>query len=412
MTARGDLSSACLGDETIVAMLEGTLPDDATQRARTHITSCDACRQMVSAAVDANVSPTSSGPPRHGTITPGDVIANKYRIDRMLGQGGGGRVYIAHQLGLERPVAIKVLHPELARDTIALKRFHREARLVAALVSDHVVRVHDLGELATGEPYLVMELLEGEDLAKVIERGPVPLAQSMAWILSACDAIGEAHALGIVHRDIKPSNLFVTRQYRLKVLDFGLAKLALAPAVATASMTGVGIVLGSPRYMAPEQILGARDVDARADIWALGATFYHLVAGRPPFAEEGLEAIFASILAGTIPPLEGLPPELAPVIQRALARDPAARFASAGELAHALRAATSPTPAARGLGGSGERAGNRARSRSSRSGSCLSAASRPSPTLLAAPPVSLPQPSGRQPLRPIRGRHSPRPRHS
>ena len=335
-----------LGDETIAAMLEGALPGETAERARAHIASCDACRQMVSAAIGANAVSRKS---TVAGIEPGNVIADRYRIDRFLGEGGVGRVFAAHQRGLERPVAIKILLPEYARDVHALARFQREARAIALLTSEHVVRVHDLGELATGEPYLVMELLEGEDLAQVVARGPVPIAQAVAWIGAACEAIGEAHALGILHRDLKPSNLFVTRRGQLKVLDFGLAKLATTPSLAMTSVTAAGMAIGSPRYMAPEQITNARDIDARADVWALGATLYHLITGRPPFAEQSLEAIFGSILSGRLPPMTSIPPKLAQVIQRALARDPAARYASVAELRAALASATAPRSSARGL---------------------------------------------------------------
>ena len=327
-----------LGDETIAAMLEGRLADDPARHARAHIAICDACRQIVSAAIEANVAPARA-PNTTAALAPGAVIAGKYRVDRMLGEGGVGRVFVAHQLGLERPVAIKVLLPELARDAQALERFSREARAVASLTSEHVVRVHDLGALPTGEPYLVMELLDGEDLAQVIARGPVPIARAVGWIRDACEAIGEAHSLGILHRDLKPSNLFVTRRGQLKVLDFGLAKLATIP-----STTAVGIVLGSPRYMAPEQITSAHAIDARADVWALGATLYHLITGRPPFPEESLHAIFASILSGRLPPFAGMPAPIAQVIERALARDPNARYTNVAELAAAL-ANTAPAPA-------------------------------------------------------------------
>jgi len=337
-----DAAGACLGDDTITALLEGGLGEDAARAARAHISGCAACRRLVSAAIDADTNPAPpTNPFLEATprgIAPGSLIAGKYRIEGLLGEGGMGRVYAARQTGLERPVAMKVLRPELARDAVALTRFHREARLIASLVSEHVVRVHDLGALDTGEPYLVMERLEGEDLGTVVQRGALPLDQAVALVLSACEALAEAHALGIVHRDIKPSNLFLTRQRRLKVLDFGIAKLA-APTGASLAMTGAGVVLGSPRYMAPEQITGSRDVDHRADIWSLGATLYHLATGYPPFAEPTLEAIFASILSGRSPPLLAhIPGPVAQVIHRALARDPAARFATVGELALALQA--------------------------------------------------------------------------
>ena len=329
--------SGCLGDDTINAMLEGALAEDHARLARSHIGECDVCRQLVSAAIDSgSVSGSRTTMPAarsSWTIAPGRTIAG-YRIERLLGEGGMGQVFEALHVGLGRKVAIKVLLPELARDQIALSRFDREARLVAALHSQHAVRVYDLGIAESGEPYLVMEMLDGEDLDTVLKRGPASVEQATRWIAEACEAIGEAHALGIVHRDLKPSNLFVTRAGRLVVLDFGLAKLVAS----NASVTQQGMVLGSPRYMAPEQITGARDVDARADVWSLGATLFHLVTGSSPFHAETIGDTFSRILDGPPPAFERLPPAISPVVRRALARDPAARYANAIELATALRA--------------------------------------------------------------------------
>ena len=329
------MDMACLGDDTIAAMLDGRLADASARDARVHIGHCDACRELVAAAIRS--PPTETQPASHSSTTlhTGAIFAERYQIERVLGEGGMGQVFEAKQLGLERRVAIKVLRPELARDAVALARFHREARLAASLDSSHVVRIYDLGVLDTGEPYLVMEYLDGEDLATVVERGPIKAEDATRWIAAACEAIGEAHSLGIVHRDIKPSNLFLARGGRLVVLDFGLAKLS---GFGSEHVTHAGTVLGSPRYIAPEQILGARDVDARADIWSLGATLYHLVTGRPPFPEPNVDALFGRILSGQPPPLDGMPPVLANTIARAMSRDPAARFASAGEFALAVRA--------------------------------------------------------------------------
>jgi eukaryotic-like serine/threonine-protein kinase len=329
-----------LGDETIAAMLEGALSDEAVRRARDHIATCDACRSMLSAAIDAERPASASAVAYrvHGAVAPGAVIAGRYQIERLLGEGGMGRVFVARQLGLERRVAVKILRAELTIDRAALTRFQREARLIASLVSEHVVRIHDLGELDTGEPYIIMELLDGEDLAAMLARGPLHPEQARAWILDACSAIGEAHALGIIHRDIKPSNLFVTRQGRLVVLDFGVAKVtgALGP------ITGAGMLLGSPQYMAPEQIQGAADVDLGADVWSIGATLYHLVTGRPPFVGANLETLFYHILAGPPPALDGVQPDIAYVIARSLTRDRQARFANIAELAATLRLPPEP----------------------------------------------------------------------
>ena len=349
--------AGCLGDETIAAVLEGALPEDAAQNARAHLGSCDACRRLVSAAIDAGVfgvPPTESFTRSHAMahenqpIAPGALVSGKYRIERLLGEGGMGRVFSARQLDLERRVALKVLRPELAQDPDALGRFQREALVMASLMSDHVVRVHELGQFATGEPFLVMEMLEGEDLGEILERGPVPIELAVSTMLAACEALSEAHGLGVIHRDIKPQNLFWAHartndasDRRLKVLDFGLAKLA-ASRPGFIAMTADGLILGSPRYMAPEQIQGSRNVDARADIWSLGATLYHLLAGTPPFAHRHLDKLLTSILEGPAPePLLTRRPDagaaIAAVVHRCLETDPAARFASAADLAGALR---------------------------------------------------------------------------
>jgi TPR repeat protein len=214
--------------------------------------------------------------------------------------------------------------------------------------SEQVVGVYDLGELDTGEPFLVMELLEGEDLGKIVAHGPIAIEQAIEWMVQACDAIGHAHAQGIIHRDIKPSNLFITRRGRLKVLDFGIAKLVDRAPRASASLTRTGTAVGSPSYMAPEQVVGSRDVGARADVWSLGATLYHLVKGRPPFFAESVEATFANILLGDPPSYAGLPGDLVAVIKRALDRDPDARFADANALASSLRGLARSSPLASG----------------------------------------------------------------
>lgn len=242
--------TACLGDETIAAMLEGALSTEHARLARDHLTTCDACRRLVSAAIDApsdDAPPTSAPLTERDAVVPGAVIDGKYRIERALGEGGMGRVMAARQVGLERPVAIKVLRSELARNPDALRRFKREARLVAQLASESVVRVHDLGELPTGEPYLVMELLEGEDLDTILARGPLPLERAVSYVVSACEGLAEAHALGMMHRDIKPSNLFLTKTGRLVLLDFGLAKLVQPRNMAASTqMTATGQLMGSP----------------------------------------------------------------------------------------------------------------------------------------------------------------------
>ena len=360
-------AAGCLDDETIAAMLEGALSGDRAERARSHITRCDACRRLVSAAIDVvTVEQTAAGPvvamtvdgrsfattsfPLEGGTAAlraglpiGTVVAGRYRIERVIGEGGMGVVFAARQLGLERLVALKVLSARLAGDGVALARFQREGRLVASIESDRVVRIHDFGALETGEPFLVMELLEGEDLSTIADRGPTPIADALAWMRAACDGLGEAHLLGIVHRDIKPSNIFLTRSGKVKVLDFGLAKLS-APVGHTA-VTGTGIVLGTLGYIAPEQVLGARGVDARADVFSLGATLYHVITGQPPFMDSSFALVMRRIASGAMPPMTALPPDIANVIARCLAREPASRYASARELGDALATLAVHAPA-------------------------------------------------------------------
>ncbi|XXY17062.1 serine/threonine-protein kinase [Sorangium sp. So ce216] len=272
-------------------------------------------------------------------MAPGSLLVGKYRIERVLGQGGMGLVVGAWHLHLDEPVAIKVLRDELAQSPAMVERFLREARAAAKIKSRHVVRVTDADRLPSGAPYLVMEWLDGCDLASIVEReGPMDTARAVRHVLEACEALGEAHALGIVHRDLKPSNLFAARQADgstcTKVLDFGISKLL------GEELTGTGSALGTPSYMAPEQMVSARNVDARADIWALGVVLYKLLTGTVPFrastpSELGMKVLFGDPL----PPEQerpDLPPGLAQVILRCIRREPAQRFATAAELAAAL----------------------------------------------------------------------------
>ncbi|MBS2015463.1 MAG: serine/threonine protein kinase [Deltaproteobacteria bacterium] len=357
-------AAGCLDDDTIAAMLEGALAGDRAERARAHITRCDACRRLVSAALEVVGAPPAAGvaltidggrslaltsfPIEGGTsalragLPLGTVVAGRYRLERVIGEGGMGLVFAARQLGLDRLVALKVLSARLVGDGSALSRFQREGRLVASLESENVVRIHDLGALETGEPFLAMELLEGEDLDRIAARGPVALPDALAWMRTVCDALGEAHLLGVVHRDIKPSNLFLTRSGKIKVLDFGLAKLS-GPVGHTA-VTATNVVLGTLGYIAPEQVLGARDVTARADVFALGATLYHLVTGQPPFIDSTFALVMRRIASGALPPMDALRPDLAQVVARCLAKDPASRYANACELGEALAGLASGAP--------------------------------------------------------------------
>jgi serine/threonine-protein kinase len=277
----------------------------------------------------------------------GRVIDNRYRIDRDLGSGGSGTVYGAFDAYRGAPVAIKILRPEAATDAERLLRFDREARVLANIRCEHVVTMYGTGKLEGGEPYLVMELLEGSDLGGMLEaERRIPYPRAVDYILQACTAVHAAHEQGIVHRDIKLSNLFCThrpnRSAFVKVLDFGLAKEVDFAHPLTATMA----VLGSPLYMSPEQMRASRDVDLRTDIWSLGVCLFELVTGRPPFDAPSIGMLFAQVLTEA-PPLAhvvdpSLPEELSVVIAHCLEKKPEGRFKSAADLAFWLRALVAP----------------------------------------------------------------------
>lgn len=272
----------------------------------------------------------------------GQVLAGKYRVDRVLGAGGMGIVVAAMHLQLDQVVALKFIRREALHNAEVVSRFEREARAAVRLKSEHVARIIDVGRLDSGSPYIVMEHLEGQDLATLLQRQrSLPVAVACDFIIQACDAIAEAHGLGIVHRDLKPGNLFLAStshgQQGIKVLDFGISK---SQAAGDPSMTRTQAVMGSPGYMSPEQMRSTKNVDGRSDVWSLGVILYELVAGRPPFDAETFTALCVKISMDPHPPLPAFPVALPPgfeaVINRALEKDPARRYQSAVELAQAL----------------------------------------------------------------------------
>ncbi len=277
--------------------------------------------------------------------TPGQIIAGKYEVERVLGVGGMGVVLAARHLQLPQRVAIKFMRVEAARDPNAVERFLREARAAVALSSEHVTRVLDVGTLATGEPYMVMEYLDGIDLSQVIsQRGPMPVAEAVGSVLQACEAIAEAHAMGIVHRDLKPANLFLGNlrdgTTTVKVLDFGISKVSDFNSSANSNLTASGLVMGSPGYMSPEQVRSAKGVDARTDIWALGVILYELTTGVRPFEGETMGELLALIVSETPVSVRQHRPEipegLATVIAQCLERRVDRRIQDVGELASKL----------------------------------------------------------------------------
>jgi len=276
-------------------------------------------------------------------LGPGTVVAGRYRVTKKLGQGGMGVVFAAADTMLKRHVAIKYLAPALAADPANVVRFRREARAAAQLKSEHVVRIHDVDELPQRLPYMVMELLDGQDLAWVLRaQSRVGPGRAVEWILQAAEAVAEAHSRGTIHRDIKPQNLFLTKRADgsdlVKVLDFGLAKAP--PGKDERKLTKPAETMGSPEYMSPEQARGADDLDARTDVWALGATLYELVTGKTPFAARTpMEAMMKILEEAPTPPRElapNVPPALANAIMRALEKDRAQRYADVAELAEAI----------------------------------------------------------------------------
>jgi len=279
-----------------------------------------------------------------GTILQFGVCVGPYRIVEVIGSGGMGVVYRAHDTRLDRDVALKIMSTALDSQPEAAARFEQEARAVAALSHSNIVAIYDVGRL-NGRPYSVTELLEGESLRARIARGPLGWREAAEMALAAAHGLGAAHARGIVHRDVKPENLFVTKEQRIKVLDFGLARTAAAGAMKPAAQTGAfsdrGLIIGTIGYLAPEQARG-EPAGPASDVFALGCVLYEMAAGMRPF--DGATAIerLAAVLSATPAPLTrvapGVPPGLADIVSRCLEKAPERRFADASALAEAIHA--------------------------------------------------------------------------
>jgi len=289
--------------------------------------------------------PSNPPPP---PVPIGELVAGKYRIERVIGQGGMGVVVAAMHEQLGQRVAIKMLLQEAKASPNALARFLREARAAASIRGEHVARVLDVGEMEGGAPYIVMEYLEGRDLAETLAKGgPLPVEEAVAYVLQACEAIAEAHAAGIIHRDLKPSNLFVTAgpdgTPLVKVLDFGISKALLSSGTGTGSenkLTTTSSFVGSPVYSPPEQLVQSSDVDARADIWSIGTILFEALAGRAPFVGDSVMHVASRIFNESPTPLSelrpDLPPELSAVVMRCLRKRREDRYTDVSELALAL----------------------------------------------------------------------------
>jgi serine/threonine-protein kinase len=281
----------------------------------------------------------AEGEAERGSHRPGDVIASRYVLDRQLSRGGMGTVWVARSKALDVDVALKLWHGSRA-DTGVAERMAREARAAARLGHQAIVRVIDFGEAEKGEPFIAMELLDGEELFRVLERkGRLPAAEAVSLLLPIIDGLATAHQHGIVHRDIKPENLFVARdelgRTQPKVLDFGIAKLDEEPSRLTQS----GVLLGTPQYLSPEQAFGRDDIDFRTDIWSIGVVLYELTVGIPPFVAKNYNALIRVITQDPPKPITDYgagDEQLWGIVARCLAKAPEDRWESMWALGEAL----------------------------------------------------------------------------
>ena len=282
---------------------------------------------------------------RRSPVRIGEVVAGKYRVERVLGAGGMGVVVAATHLELGQRVALKFILPEAMSGRDAVERFFREARAIARLNSEHITRVFDVSRADEENPYMVLELLEGEDLAQLNRtKGPLAVADAIEYLLQACSGLVDAHTAGIIHRDLKPQNLFVTRRANgtalVKLLDFGIAKAVGAAAVGQVTLTDSKAVIGSPLYMPPEQMRSARVADVRSDIWSVGVMLYEILGGKLPFDGETVTEICVRVVNETPTPLlqlrPALDPKLVEIVMRCLEKNPERRWPNVAQLGAAL----------------------------------------------------------------------------
>lgn len=332
--------------DQLASFVAGELAEPDAQGLEHHIDVCEDCRETLSDIVrqraqENGLAATQIATQEELPISAGDLVEGRFRMERLIGVGGMGYVFEAHQIHLNQRVAIKFLLPDFARDASVVDRFKREARAAARLMTEHVGRVLDFGALAEGTPYLVMEYLVGETVDRRLSReGPFAPRLAAGIVRDATLALEEAHGIGIVHRDIKPANLFLARKSNgteiLKVLDFGIAKSVHPEIEEGLSSTSGKMLLGTPFYMAPEQLAPGQNVDARADVWALGCVLHQLLSGALPFEGRDLVDLMYAIARLPHRRLQGRGAWLAPIVDGCLSKAPEGRFESVAALRAAI----------------------------------------------------------------------------
>jgi hypothetical protein len=368
--------------EQLTAFAQGRLADAELVAIHAHLSECPACREQVETTGDdtlvallrsadtapntqaheapAEVATVAAVKPAAPTLPSELAQHSRYRVQELLGVGGMGAVYKAEHLLLERPVALKLINHSLTSDRAMVERFRREVKTAGQLKHPNIVLAYD-AEQAGDSHFLVMEYVEGKSLARVVaEEGPLPVRQASNYIRQAALGLQYAHERGMVHRDIKPHNLMLTHDGHVKILDFGLARFAMESAPSplavlpspASSLTQVGIVMGTPDYIAPEQARDAHTADIRADIYSLGCTLYDLLAGHAPFAGGTVMSKVMAHIERTPTPLNqvrsDVPADLARVVERMMAKDPARRYQTPAAVATALARFASPPVRSRG----------------------------------------------------------------
>jgi WD40 repeat protein len=339
--------NSCPDADRLCALVEGTLPAAEEQALVEHLETCPRCQDhleglaaatkywSVAAKQRARTLIERRAPGRSPTEVPPELAQHpRYRVKALLGAGGMGAVYRAEHRLMERPVALKVIHADLLKDPVLVRRFRSEVKAAARLAHPNIVAAYD-AEQAGGVHFLVMEFVEGVTLARVVaRRGPLPAGAACDYARQAALGLQHAHEKGMVHRDVKPQNLMLTPAGQVKVLDFGLARLARRTNLRR--LTEVGEVMGTPDYIAPEQATDSSRVDIRADVYSLGCTLFFLITGRPPFPDGSVEDKLHAHLRQPPPPLTGVPAPLARVVERMLAKSPGQRYQTPAEVAQAL----------------------------------------------------------------------------